>query len=332
MSEVAVIGSTTWGITLGRLLADKDAQVRIWARNSTRAEELAREEQKRSDKSDSGSSLSFTGDLGEAVRSASFVIWAVPAQRMRQNVKQAGHHLHSSMIQVSVAKGLEAATGKRMSEVIAEEARHVSPERICAMSGPNLSQEIREGLPAASVVAGTDMDVTAKTQELLDTPDFSVFISDDIVGVELCGALKNVIALGAGILDGLEMGNNAKAAFITIGWSEAVSLGIALGARASTFFGLAGLGDLIATGNSPLSRNHYVGYELGKGRPLSDIIGSMSNVAEGVDTAVAAYGLAKRLQLKVPIINLVYSVLFESLPPAEISRRFRNDLKPDSVV
>ena len=123
-----------------------------------------------------------------------------------------------------------------------------------------------------------------------------------------------------------------KAAFITIGWSEAVSLGIALGARASTFFGLAGLGDLIATGNSPLSRNHYVGYELGKGRPLSDIIGSMSNVVEGVDTAVAAYGLAKRLQLKVPIINLVYSVLFESLPPAEISRRFRNDLKPDSVV
>ncbi len=332
MPEVVVIGSTTWGTTLGRLLADKGVQVSIWTRSEARAEELTLEERKRLEETQSQKGLSFTGDLGEAMYSAAFVIWAVPAQRMRQNVKQASRYVHSSMIQVSVAKGLEAATGKRMSEVIAEEATHVSSESICALSGPNLSQEINQGLPATSVVAGTNIEFAEKAQKLLDSPNFSIFISDDIVGVELCGALKNVIALGAGILDGLEMGNNAKAAFITIGWSEVVSLGIALGARASTFFGLAGLGDLIATGNSPLSRNHYVGYELGKGRPLRDIIASMSNVAEGVDTTVAAYGLASKLELNVPIINLVYSVLFESLPPAEISRRFKNGLKPDSVV
>jgi glycerol-3-phosphate dehydrogenase (NAD(P)+) len=133
-------------------------------------------------------------------------------------------------------------------------------------------------------------------------------------------------------MDGLDLGNNAKAAFITLGWSEVVSLGIALGAKPDTFYGLAGLGDLVATGNSLLSRNHYVGYELGKGRPLSDIVASMSHVAEGVDTAIAAHHLSNKLRLETPIINLVYSVLFESLPPAEISRRFKNGLKPESIL
>jgi len=256
----------------------------------------------------------------------------VPAQRMRQNVRLSNPHLNASMILISAAKGLEAETGKRMSEVIADEVASVSQDRICALSGPNLSGEINQGLPATSVVAGRGVEVARKVQGLLDSPNFSVFVSDDIVGVELCGALKNVIALGAGIMDGLDLGNNAKAAFITLGWSEIVSLGIALGAKPGTFYGLAGLGDLIATGNSPLSRNHYVGYELGKGRLLNDIITSMSHVAEGVDTAIAAHRLANRLRLETPIINLVYSVLFESLPPAEVSRRFKNGLKPDSIV
>jgi glycerol-3-phosphate dehydrogenase (NAD(P)+) len=236
------------------------------------------------------------------------------------------------VILVSAAKGLEAETGKRMSEVLAEEVAQVPVRRICALSGPNLSKEIAQGLPATSVIAGHDMAVAREIQELLDSPNFSVFISDDIVGVELCGALKNVIALGAGMMDGLELGNNAKAAFITLGWSEVVSLGIALGAKPSTFYGLAGLGDLIATGNSPLSRNHYVGYELGKGRSLNEITASMSHVAEGLDTTIAAHRLANKLGLKAPIINVVHSVLFESLSPVEISTRFKNGLKPESIV
>jgi glycerol-3-phosphate dehydrogenase (NAD(P)+) len=332
MSKVAVIGATTWGNTLGRLLADKGVPVSIWARTEARARELELEYQDCLSKDAPIGCLAFTGNLDEALHAAEFVICAVPAQRIRQNVKLSNPHLNASMILISVAKGLEAETGKRMSEVIADEAVSVSQDMICALSGPNLSGEINQGLPATSVVAGRDMAVNKKVQELLDSPDFSVFVSDDIVGVELCGALKNVIALGAGIMDGLELGNNAKAAFITLGWSEIVSLGTALGAKPATFYGLAGLGDLIATGNSPLSRNHYVGYELGKGRLLSDIITSMSHVAEGVDTAVAAHRLANGLKLETPIINLIYSVLFESLPPTEISRRFKNGLKPESIL
>ncbi|MCX6009743.1 MAG: NAD(P)-dependent glycerol-3-phosphate dehydrogenase [Chloroflexi bacterium] len=332
MSKVAVIGATTWGNTLGRLLAEKGMMVSVWTRTEARAKELRQEHQGLLSKDVSADCLSFASNLGEALHSAEFVICAVPAQRMRQNMRLSSPHLASSVILVSAAKGLEAESGKRMSEVIADEVVSVSQDRICALSGPNLSGEINQGLPATSVVASRGIEVAKKVQGLLDSPNFSVFVSDDIVGVELCGALKNVIALGAGIMDGLDLGNNAKAAFITLGWSEVVSLGIALGAKPGTFYGLAGLGDLVATGNSLLSRNHYVGYELGKGRPLSDIIASMSHVAEGVDTAIAVHRLANRLRLETPIINLVYSVLFESLPPAEISRRFKNGLKPESIV
>jgi len=332
MPKVAVIGATTWGNTLGRLLADKGVMVSVWARTEARAKELRQEHQGLLSKNVSADCLSFTSNLDEALHSAEFVICVVPAQRMRENVRLSNPHLNASMILISAAKGLEAETGKRMSEVIADEVASVSQDRICALSGPNLSGEINQGLPATSVVAGRGVEVARKVQGLLDSPNFSVFVSDDIVGVELCGALKNVIALGAGIMDGLDLGNNAKAAFITLGWSEVVSLGIALGAKPGTFYGLAGLGDLIATGNSLLSRNHYVGYELGKGRPLNDIIASMSHVAEGIDTAIAAHRLANRLRLETPIINLVYSVLFESMPPAEVSRRFKNGLKPESIV
>lgn len=332
MSKVAIIGATTWGNTLGRLLADKGAMVSVWARTEAKADELRQEHQASLSKGISTTGLSFTGKIDEVLYTAEFVICAVPAQRMRQNMKLSKPHLNASMILVSVAKGLEAETGKRMSEVIADEAGCVSQDRICALSGPNLSGEINQGLPATSIVAGRDMKINKKVQELLDSPNFSVFVSDDIVGVELCGALKNVIALGAGIMDGLDMGNNAKAAFITLGWSEIVSLGTALGANPGTFYGLAGLGDLIATGNSSLSRNHYVGCELGKGRLLDDVINSMSHVAEGVDTAIAAHSLSNKLKLETPIMNLVYSVLFESLPPAEISRRFKNGLKPEAIL
>jgi glycerol-3-phosphate dehydrogenase (NAD(P)+) len=332
MSKVAIIGATTWGTTLGRLLADKGVTVSVWARTEAKAKELRQERHGSLSKDVSADCLSFVGDVDEALHSAGFVICAVPAQRMRQNLRLGGPYLDSSAIMISVAKGLEAETGKRMSEVIAEEIAVVPQDRICALSGPNLSGEINQGLPATSVVAGRDVEIAGKVQGLLDSPNFSVFISGDIVGVELCGALKNVIALGAGIMDGLGLGNNAKAAFITLGWNEVVLLGIALGAKPATFYGLAGLGDLVATGNSLLSRNHYVGYELGKGRPLDNIIASMSHVAEGVDTAIAAHHLSERVRLETPIINLVYSVLFESLPPAEISRRFKNGLKPESIL
>jgi glycerol-3-phosphate dehydrogenase (NAD(P)+) len=325
--KVAVIGDTTWGNTLANLLAARGAKVSLWTRTDSRAGERKKEA-----RSDHDGRFCFTGSIEEALSAAEFVVLAVPAQRMRQNVRFSASYLPSSAVLISAAKGLEAETGKRMSEVIAEEVSAIPHDRICALSGPNLSAEINQGLPAVSVIACPELKVAGKVQGLLDSPTFTVFISDDIVGVELCGALKNVIAVGAGIMDGLELGNNAKAAFITLGWRDVVSLGTALGAKPDTFYGLAGLGDLIATGNSPLSRNHYVGCELGKGRSLNEIMKSMSQVAEGVDTAMAAHQLAISVNLEAPFVNLIYSVLFESLPPAEISKRIKGGLNSESIA
>jgi len=332
MAKVAVIGATTWGITLGWLLASRGMDVSIWARSEAKVEECRRQHQDRLSQLALSKHLAFTSNAAEVLGSADFAICAVPAQNMRQTVRKVMDHLKPTTIVVSVAKGLEAETGKRMSEVIAEEVVAPLARGVSVLSGPNLSREINQGLPATSVAAAEDIEVAKEIQKLLDSPNFYVFVSDDLVGVELCGALKNVIAIGAGILDGLDLGNNAKAAFITMGWSEIVSLGRALGARESTFYGLAGVGDLIATGNSPLSRNHYVGYELGKGRPLGEILASMTNVAEGIDTTVAAYRLAGRLGLELPTIDLVYRVLFESLSPAEISTRLRNGFRPETIA
>lgn len=323
MAEVAVVGATTWGKTVGLLLAQKGISVNILARTEAKTTELKNQHRERISDKGVPEQVCFTSNIKEALSGVEFVICAVPAQSMRQSISSVRDYVTPHMILVSLAKGLEAETGKRMSEVIADEVVAGPAQKICVLSGPNLSKEIDQGLPATSVVASQDIDVARKAQGLLGSPGFSVFVSDDMVGVELCGALKNVIALGAGMFDGLELGNNAKAAFIAIGWGEVVSLGTALGANPATFYGLAGLGDLIATGNSPLSRNHYVGCEVGKGRPLPDVLASMVNVAEGIDTTMAAHRLASRLGLDLPTIEMVYRVLFESLPPAELSSRLR---------
>ncbi len=328
MNKIAIIGATTWGSTLGRMLVRKDVQVAQWARTEAEAEALKSKEAS----TQSTIRLSISASLEEVLDSADTVIFAVPSQRLRHNVRLSSSFLSSAMTLVSAAKGLEAESGKRMSEVIAEEVPMALSERICALSGPNLSKEINSGLPAVSVVACRNLGVAKQVQELLNCPGFAVYVSDDIVGVELCGALKNVIAIGAGILDGLGVGNNAKAAFITLGWSEVVKLGMALGARPSTFYGLAGLGDLIATGSSPLSRNYHVGYELAKGKSLGEVKASMTQVAEGIDTAIAAYRLVGKFRVTAPIIDLVYGVLFESLPPVEVAKRFTDGLKPDMVL
>jgi glycerol-3-phosphate dehydrogenase (NAD(P)+) len=241
---------------------------------------------------------------------------------MRQNVSQTKDYLSNSMLLISAAKGLEVDSGKRMSQVMAEEIAPSLKQRICVLSGPNLAREIAQGLPAASVIASQDMAVAERARELMRSAKFLLFTSDDVVGVELGGALKNIIALGAGMIDGLGLGDNAKGAYITLGWNEIVSLGVSLGAKASTFYGLAGLGDLITTCSSTLSRNHYVGYELAKGRSLSEISASMSHVAEGVTTIKAVHQLPRKLNLEAPIINLIYQILFQDLPLSEAAIRF----------
>jgi glycerol-3-phosphate dehydrogenase (NAD(P)+) len=332
MSSITVIGSTTWGNTIGRLLASKGLEVNIWTRTEARARELSKSPQQYSPSTGAISNILFTSHSDKALKSSDVVIWAVPAQSLRQTIRQVSDHLVGSMVHVSLAKGLEANSGKRMSEVILDEISITEPERICVLSGPNLSQEINRGLPATSVLACTNRSNAENLRQLFNLPNFTVFTSSDVIGVELCGALKNVIALGAGMVDGLGLGDNAKATLITFGWAEATLLGEALGAKPATFQGLAGLGDLIATCAGPQSRNHFVGREVASGRPLGEVRAAMSNIAEGIDTTEAAHDLGVKLRLKIPIINLIYGVLFESLLPIEIMNRFKQGLKPEATV
>ena len=313
MPKVTIIGNTSWGNTLGVLLSDKGAAVKLWTRSEAEAKELNQERR----------SYSSTSNIGEALNGTDLVIWAVPSQKLRENVNQARDYLTDSMLLMSAAKGLELNSGKRMSQVLTEEIVPSLRGQICVLSGPNLAKEIAQGLPAASVIAAQDVSLAEGARELMESPKFLLSISDDIIGVELSGALKNIIALGAGMMDGLGLGDNAKAAFIAWGWTEVVSLGVALGARADTFYGLAGLGDLIATCSSNLSRNHYVGCELAQGRSLSEISASMPHVAEGVATAAAAYQLARNQGLDLPIINLTYKILFEGLSPGRALIEFK---------
>lgn len=315
MTKITVIGTTTWGNTLGRLFANNGAVVKIWARTEGEAKELNKER--------NPDHLSFTSYVEEAVSGADLLVWAVPSHSFRHNVRQIKNHLTLSTILVSATKGLEVDSDKRMSEILMEEVVPPLQSRVCVLSGPNLSKEITQGLPAFSIVASDNRKVAREAQRLLSSPDFSISVSGDVIGVELGGAFKNIIALGAGMVDGLGLGNNAKAAFITLGWAEAVSLATALGAKRRTLWGLAGLGDLMATCVSPLSRNHHTGYELSKGRSLKEIIASSRQVAEGINTTIAARNLARRVGVETPTIDLIYEVLFGTLPPGEAFSRLR---------
>ncbi len=321
MLKVAIIGTTIWGTTLGVILAQKGVQVGLWARTEQEADEV------RNNAPDPELSpgitfppqLLVTHDLNEALDEAKAVILVVPSQSMRQNIKLVASHLNKSMLVVSAAKGLEIGSGKRMSQVIAEEINPRFQSNICVLSGPNLAREVLRGLPAATVAAAEDKSVARKVQRLLTTPNLCVFTNTDVVGVELGGALKNIIALGAGIADGLSYGDNAKAAFMTRGLTEITALGVALGAHPLTFSGLAGLGDVIATCASPLSRNHYVGIELTKGRSVTEIVSTMNGVAEGVTTTLVARNLAHNLGLEMPITERVYRVLYENADPRQVA-------------
>jgi glycerol-3-phosphate dehydrogenase (NAD(P)+) len=319
MPKVAIIGTTTWGITLGVVLARKNVEVSLWARTEQEAAEL------RNTRYDSSAlsgiflspKLSISSSLSEVFAGSKAVILAVPSQRMRQNMRGVAKYLDGSMLIVNAAKGLELDTNKRMSQVIAEEIPPDFGANICVLSGPNLSQEILDDLPAVAVVAARDEAVAKKAQRLLNTPNLCLYTNTDVIGVELGGALKNIIALGAGIADGLGYGDNTKSALITRGLTEMTALGIALGANPLTFSGLTGLGDLIATCSSPLSRNHYVGVELTRGRPLEEIIKSMSGVAEGLSTTIVAYNLAQQLGVEMPITEKIYQVLYQGLRPRQ---------------
>jgi glycerol-3-phosphate dehydrogenase (NAD(P)+) len=261
--------------------------------------------------------LRVTVSAEEAFGHAGLVIFAVPSKSLRTNVQRIRDALSREAVIISATKGLEVSTGLRMSQVLQQEFPEPFRSRICVLSGPNLSEEIARGQPASTVAASEDSRLAVMAQEALMTPRFRVYTSSDVLGVELAGALKNIIALGAGIGDGLGYGNNSKAAFISRGLVEITRLGVSAGANPLTFAGLAGMGDLITTAASPLSRNRYVGEQLARGQPLQEILSSMHNVAEGVDTTAAAVKMAEELGVEMPITQAAYRVLFEGLDPQQ---------------
>jgi len=314
-APVTVVGTGAWGMTLAAHAAHCGVPVVLLARTAAEAERLAQTRRSpRLPDLELPAGVTVTADAAAALAEAELVLLVVPAQTMRANVRALRPYLSRRVVVVSASKGLEIGTGLRMSEVIAQELGPEAPP-VVALSGPNLAREIAQGKPASTVVASPDEAAAQRAQAVLMAPSLRIYTHTDIIGVELGGALKNVIALGAGMCDGLGVGDNAKAALMTRGLAEMARLGKAAGAQPLTFAGLAGLGDLIATCMSPLSRNRTVGEQLARGRPLHEIQAQMQQVAEGVPTTVAALELARRHGVEMPITELMHRVLFEGVPP-----------------
>lgn len=319
MTKVAVIGATTWGTTLAIIIARKSTPVVLLTRTSEEAFRL--ESDRQNTRFLPGTAfpptMAVSSNPFEALAGTSIIIVAVPCSAIRTNMQKTCGAIQGTPILVSVAKGLELESGKRMSQVLREELpEHLHP-RLCVLSGPNLAKEIAEGKPSSTVVASSDHSVSSETQNVLMSPAFRVYTNEDVAGVELGGALKNIIVLGAGISDGLGYGDNGKAALITRGLAEMTRLGVAAGANPSTLAGLAGMGDLVATCASRLSRNRFVGEQLAQGKSLDEILTSMNSVAEGVYTTAAALKMAEALDVEMPITRATYQVLFGGLSPAE---------------
>jgi glycerol-3-phosphate dehydrogenase (NAD(P)+) len=310
--HIAVVGTGAWGTTLAAMLARAGRQVSLWTRSAEEAVNLraSRENKRFLPGVILPENLIITASLEQALDSCAMLLLVVPAQTMRENARRVAPHVGRDTIVLSGAKGLEKETGLRMSEVIAEELGREVHESICALSGPNLSREIAAGLPSGTVIASMRDEAADFAQEMIMTPRFRVYTHDDLIGVELAGALKNIIALGAGAADELGYGENAKAIFMTRGLAEITRLGVAAGANPLTFSGLAGVGDLICTCASRHSRNHYVGEELAKGRSLEAVKRSMRMVAEGVNTTGAAMKLARSYGVEMPITEQIHEVLF----------------------
>lgn len=316
----AVLGAGAWGTALACLLSSRGQPAVLWARRAEVAKALREDRENRAylPAVSLPPALRVTADLKEAVGGAGLVVFAVPAQHLRAIAAQVAPSLSQAPpLAVSAAKGLEVATGSRMTQALAATLPASCAGRLATLSGPTFAGEVGRGLPAAAVVAAADPLVGAAVQRALSGPTFRLYVTTDLLGVELAGAVKNVIAIAAGIADGLALGASARAALITRGLAEMSRLGRALGARPETFAGLAGVGDLILTCSSDLSRNRTLGLELGRGGDLPQILAGRRTVAEGVETARAVKAVAARAGVETPICAQVHAVLFEGRPPRE---------------
>jgi glycerol-3-phosphate dehydrogenase (NAD(P)+) len=310
---VAVVGGGSWGTALANLLANKGLPVTIWSYEADVA--AAINEQHRNPRYLSDIELNprlrATSSLAEAVDAAAFIVSVSPAQHTRAVMEQAAAHMPQDVLVVSASKGIETRSLKTMAQVHAEVLPRPAVTRACFLSGPSFALEVAQGQPTAVTIASHDAAAAAEAQELFQTPLFRCYTSSDVMGVELGGAVKNVIAVAAGMAAGLGLGHNATAALITRGLAEIARLGVKLGANPLTLSGLAGMGDLILTCTGGLSRNRHVGVELGHGRGLDEVLSEMTMIAEGVETTRAVHALAQRAGIEMPIVAEVHAVLFE---------------------
>ena len=321
MTRAAVLGTGSWGTAYGKVLADAGTEVVLWARR----EQLAAAVRDTHENPDYlpgvrlPDNLTATGDALEAVDGADFVVLAVPSQSLRANLGAVASGLARDAVLVSLIKGVELGTTKRMSEVIAE-VGDVPCSQVAVVTGPNLAKEIAVGQPAATVVACSDLGVASRLQRACATGYFRPYTNLDVVGCELGGAVKNVIALATGMAEGMGFGDNTKASLITRGLAETSRLGVALGADPMTFAGLAGLGDLVATCTSPLSRNRTFGMKLGRGETLEQILAQKQQTAEGVKSCRSILDLARKHNVDMPITEHVVAVVHDGMTPAEMVR------------
>jgi glycerol-3-phosphate dehydrogenase (NAD(P)+) len=323
MSDIAIIGAGAWGTGLAIVLGRKGShKVRLWAHEKDVCESIA--QQRCNEKFLPGQRIPDTvtpsNNLAQALGGAAIVVSVMPSQHCRRLFELMRPNLNSDTVIVSATKGLEESSLLRMSEVISHVLQTTtrSTPRIAALSGPSFALEVARGDPTAITVASHDQNLARTVQQEFSDPSFRVYTNSDVIGVELGGALKNIVAIAAGICDGLGLGHNSAAALITRGLAEMTRLAVACGGRAETMAGLAGLGDLVLTCTGGLSRNRSVGVELGRGRKLPEIIAGMRGmVAEGIFTTTAAVGLAKARGVEMPITEQMFAILHEHKPPRE---------------
>ncbi len=334
-TRVGVVGAGAWGTTLANHLALRGARVRLWARERQVVDSFRRRgenalylegvalDRKR---------LSLTTSLPTALADAEVVVWVCPVQYSAAVLAGAAPHIPPDATVVSASKGIEIATLRRMDEIFAGVLSPDRMRRLCVLSGPSFAREVVAGAPTAVVVASRSERARLRMQRLFQTDRFRVYTNADVIGVELGGALKNVIALAAGVAAGLELGYNAVAALMTRGLAEISRLGVAMGAESATFAGLAGMGDLVLTCTGGLSRNRTVGYELGRGRTIEEILGEKRTVAEGVATARAVHRLSGRLGVEMPVSAEVHRIVAGRADPNEaLHRLMTREPKPENA-
>lgn len=324
MMKLAILGAGNWGTTLAIMLSEK-AEVNLWTIEGIED----RENKKYLPGYQIPNQVTISSDLKRVLEGVKLLIFALPSQALR-DVAKAGA-FESKAILLSMTKGIENQSLKRMSEILAEETE-VPEKQICVLSGPTIAREIVQGLPASCVCACKDIKSAETVQQLFSSPVFRVYTSTDVIGVELGGALKNVIVIAAGICDGIGLGANAKGALLSRGLREISRLGECLGADPKTFAGLSGIGDLITTSFSKHSRNRKVGEQIGKGRKLQETLNDMAEVAEGVPTTRAAFELSQKHKVSMPITHEIYRVLFEGKPPQQaITDLMIREPKPETL-